>query len=175
MPNESLWSRIVSLFNFGQRFRVPPPPLIDRGLGLIYDTQRDITWMQDMNYARTIGHSRDGQMTWSVAMQWVASLNYRGIVGWRLPTALNPDGSGPAIGNNCAGSEIGHLYLEVFANYPNIVKLTNGTLPCIYWTSTEADADKAYAIDLSVLRPGDFVEGSVYRALCRAAFVRSRS
>ena len=154
MPSESIWSRLLSLFNFRDIFRLPQPPLIDRGMGLIYDTERDITWMQDLNYAKTVGHSRDGQMTWPDAMAWVASISYHGIRGWRLPNARNRDGSGPVIGNNCAGSEIGHLYLEVFANHPNIVELKNGILPCIYWTSTEANAEEAYAIDLSVLRQG---------------------
>jgi hypothetical protein len=135
-------------------FRLPPPPLIDRGFGLIYDTGRDITWLQDMNYAKTMGRSPDGQLTWPAAMAWVSALNYRGIGGWRLPTALNRDGSGPVVGNNCIGSELGHLYLEVFATHPNIVPLNNGTLPCIYWTSTEASAEEAYALDLFSLRQG---------------------
>ncbi len=155
MPNESsIWSRLLDRYYLRDIFRLPQPPLIDRGFGLIYDTERNITWLQDVNYAKTVGHSRDGQMTWPNAMAWVASLNYRGITGWRLPNARNPDGSGPAIGNNCGGSEIGHLYLDVFTNHPHIVEFKNGKLPCIYWTSTEANADEAYAIDLAVLRQG---------------------
>jgi hypothetical protein len=93
------------------RTLIPQLPLIDRGFGLIYDTERNITWLQDVNYAKTVGRSRDGQLTWPQAMQWVASLSLRGIRGWRLPTALNPDGSGPTLGHNCVGSEMGHLYL----------------------------------------------------------------
>ena len=127
MPNESsIWSRLLDRYYLRDIFRLPQPPLIDRGFGLIYDTERNITWLQDVNYARTVGHSRDGQMTWPDAMAWVASLNYRGITGWRLPNARNPDGSGPAIGNNCGGSEIGHLYLDVFTNHPHIVEFKNG-------------------------------------------------
>jgi len=153
MPNESpIWSRVWQRFNW--RTVIPQPPLIDRGLGLIYDTERNITWLQDVNYAKTVGRSRDGQLTWPQAMEWVATLSYRGVRGWRLPTALNADGSGPAIGNNCAGSELGHLYLGIFRNYPGIVQLRNGTLPCIYWTSTEASSEEAYALDLFTLRQG---------------------
>jgi hypothetical protein len=84
-------------------------PLVDRGFGLIYDVERDITWLKDANYARTVGRSPDGQLTWNAAMSWVASLTYRGIGGWRLPTALNPDHSGPCTGNHCDQSEFGHL------------------------------------------------------------------
>ena len=42
------------------------PLLIDRGHGLLYDVERDLTWLQDTNYARTAGHSPDGQMTWDI-------------------------------------------------------------------------------------------------------------
>jgi hypothetical protein len=154
MPNESsLWSRIVQL-SLRDLFRLPPPPLIDRGYGLIYDTARDITWLQDVNYAKTVHRSPDGQMTWTDAMTWVHSLVYRGIRGWRLPNAKNPDGSGPVTDPNAVGSELGHLYLDVFASHPGIVSLKGSTVPCIFWTGTEANAEEAYAFDLFNLRQG---------------------
>lgn len=31
--------------------------LVNRGGGMIYDTTRNITWLADMNYASTSGHS----------------------------------------------------------------------------------------------------------------------
>ncbi|MFL6596315.1 MAG: hypothetical protein ACJ8HQ_12800 [Chthoniobacterales bacterium] len=155
MPNNSsILSRVLPFIPFGEIFRRPPPPLIDRGFGLIYDSERDITWLQDVNYAQTVRHSRDGQMTWPEAMAWVHSLDYRGVRGWRLPNARNPDGSGPVTGNNAVGSELGHLYLDVFANHPGIVALKNGKVPCIFWTGTEANAEEAYAFDLFTLRQG---------------------
>lgn len=85
------------------------PLLIDRDRGLLYDVERDLTWLQDTNYAKTSGHSSDGQITWENAKAWVARLNYRGITGWRLPTARNPDGTGPCLGDNCRDSELGRL------------------------------------------------------------------
>ena len=91
MPSRSVsWPLRISIV------REPGGPLIDRGFGLIYDVDRNITWLQDANYARTGGRSRDGQMTWDDAMSWVASLDIFGVKGWRLPTALNRDGSAPA-------------------------------------------------------------------------------
>ena len=103
MPNDNtLWSRILQRFNFLDALRrASEPPLIDRGFGLIYDTERDITWLQDTNYAKTVHRSANGQLTWPDAMAWAAALNYRGIRGWRLPNARNQDGGGPAIGNDC--------------------------------------------------------------------------
>jgi hypothetical protein len=150
----TLWSRLLSRFNLPDIFRLPPAPLIDRGFGLIYDTQRDITWLQDVNYAKTVQRSPDGQLTWPQAMAWVAALSYRGVRGWRLPTAKNRDGSGPAIGYDCAGSEMGHLFLDVFREHPNIVHFTNFTARCIYWTSTEANAEEAYALHVEIVRQG---------------------
>jgi hypothetical protein len=98
------------------------PLLIDRGRGLLYDVERNLTWLQDTNYARTIGRSPDGQMTWDNAKAWVARLNYRGITGWRLPTALNQDGSGPCVGDNCGESELGHLvFTALERNHPACV------------------------------------------------------
>lgn len=65
--------------------------LVDRGGGLIYDTDRNITWLQDANYAQTSGYDADGMMTWSDANAWAANLSYYDSVrnvtyrDWRLP------------------------------------------------------------------------------------------
>lgn len=151
----TIWSRLLRRFDlWSVVLRLPQPALIDRGFGLIYDTERDITWLQDANYARTVGKSGDGQLTWPAAMAWVASLNYRGIRGWRLPTALNSDGSGPCVGHDCDDNEIGHLILGVNRTHPGLVTWRNSTIPCIYWTSTEASVEEAYAFDLFNMRQG---------------------
>jgi len=36
--------------------------------------------------------------------------NYLGYNDWRLPTALNQNGTGPCSGYNCTSSEMGHLF-----------------------------------------------------------------
>jgi hypothetical protein len=129
-------------------------PLVDRGFGLIYEVERDITWLKDANYARTVGRSLDGQLTWNAAMAWVASLSYRGIGGWRLPTALNPDRSGPCIGRNCDRSEFGHVVFGPWTTDPNWVKYLNGDPSATYWTSTEASDTLAIAFELFNLQQG---------------------
>jgi hypothetical protein len=133
---------------------MPQPRLIDRGHGLMYDRLRDITWLQDTNYARSSGADGDGQMTWDQAMSWVRRLEYRGIKGWRLPTAYNRDGSGPCIGDHCHKSELGHMVHDLFGHASPGLQLLNFTPYSIFWTSTEAGPDMAYGFKMSLSRQG---------------------
>lgn len=83
--------------------------LIDRGNGLIYDNDLDVTWLADANYAMTSGYDDDGRMSWFDATDWAAQLTYQanGVIydDWRL---ANADTS--CSGYNCTNSEIGHLF-----------------------------------------------------------------
>jgi hypothetical protein len=99
--------------------------LIDNGDGTITDTDKNLMWLQDANYAKTsgyyltLGYSWDtnGKMTWDDAVAWADSLVYAGFDDWRLPSALNSDGSGPCgFGYNCIDSEMGHLYYTELGN-----------------------------------------------------------
>ena len=47
-------SRFADLWREGGPFG---PLLVDRGRGLIYDVERNVTWLQDANYARTVGRT----------------------------------------------------------------------------------------------------------------------
>ncbi|HEY9199692.1 MAG TPA: DUF1566 domain-containing protein [Gammaproteobacteria bacterium] len=98
--------------------------LIDRGGGLIYDTDLNVTWLADANYAETSGYDADGLMNWGQAAEWAANLSYYDTVrditwnDWRLPVTLQPDsscnvqtaGGSFGYGANCTGSELGHLF-----------------------------------------------------------------
>jgi len=82
--------------------------LIDRGGGLIYDDDLDVTWMANANVT-------GANMTWEGAMSWADGLNFGGFTDWRLadtllddPTCRDPDSGGP----NCRGSEFGHLFYD---------------------------------------------------------------
>jgi hypothetical protein len=105
--------------------------LIDRGGGLIYDTDLDVTWLQDANYAKTSGYDADGMMTWSAATTWAANLTYYDSIrnvtydDWRLPTTTDtgtPGCNWAYGGTDCgynvdpASSEMAHLYFVGLGN-----------------------------------------------------------
>ncbi len=59
--------------------------LVSRLGGLAYyDTDADLTWLADANYAQTSGYDADGRMSWQAANDWVAQLTVGGVSGWRL-------------------------------------------------------------------------------------------
>jgi hypothetical protein len=99
--------------------------LIDRGNGLIYDTDRDVTWMQDANNAQTTGYDADGLMNWTSAAAWADQLTYGGFSNWRLPTTTDIGLLGCANtipGDECAiipgesTSELAHLFYTELGN-----------------------------------------------------------
>jgi len=75
-----------------------------RAGGMVYDTDLNITWLSDANYAQTSGYDADGRMNWNEANTWAESLNVGGVSGWRLPTA------DWCLGLSCPKSEMGHLF-----------------------------------------------------------------
>lgn len=124
----------------------------------VYDTDLNITWLADANYANTSGYASasSGVMTWSQANAWAAGLTVGGISGWRLPTTLQPDATcstadfyGQSYGNSCTGSEMGHLFYNELggvsgqpigmthnANY-NLFTNVGIQQTGSYWSSTE--------------------------------------
>jgi MYXO-CTERM domain-containing protein len=108
--------------------------LINRGNGMIYDTVGNITWLADMNYAKTSGYTgtgvnaTTGTMKWAAATLWANNLVYGGVRDWRLPTlntsdtscsnSYNPGGGFPQqhYGYNCTGGELGHLFITDLGN-----------------------------------------------------------
>ncbi|PTN11840.1 DUF1566 domain-containing protein [Nitrosomonas aestuarii] len=117
----------------------------------VYDTDRDISWLADANAAAGTSFddgfsATDGRMTWDNANAWAASLNVGGVTGWRLPTAMNADGTGPCSEYNCTGSEMGHLfYTELGGTAQNSIlssgdpdlALFSNVQSNDYWSGTE--------------------------------------
>ena len=89
-----------------------------------YDTALNITWLADASAA--VGSAYDtfspgtGEMTWSDANAWAASLNIGGVTGWRLPTVTDTGSPGCDLsttgGTDCgynvdpATGEMAHMF-----------------------------------------------------------------
>jgi hypothetical protein len=136
--------------------------LVDNGGGLIYDTDLNVTWyIPDVN-----------PMTWNDAVSWVAGLtvnNGKGsnITGWRLPSVLNEDGTGPCSNYNCIGSEFGHLYYTVLGNAPGGSITNKGPFDNlkagVYWSALQwaSYQGNAWAFNYSTGRQG-FADKNLY-------------
>ncbi len=101
--------------------------LLPRAGGMVYDSTLDITWLADMDYARTSGYDADGLMIWDDARRWADGLVFGGYDDWRLPRLNASDttcstfddvpGFGPQYhGQNCTGGELSHLFVADFGN-----------------------------------------------------------
>lgn len=122
--------------------------LVDMNDGTIYDTATQLSWLKNANTA--------GTMNWSQAVAWAASLNtgsgFAGLTGWRLPATtqpdptcsqqINPGGGFPlqGLGNDCTGSEMGHLYYVALGNTAGALTNTGAFTNLQtgnYWSGTE--------------------------------------
>lgn len=79
------------------------------------------------------------EMDWATADAWARQDRY-GFSGWRLPTALDQQGTPPSYGAH-TGSEMGHLYFELLGNsYATPLANTGdfqNMVMSYYWTSTD--------------------------------------
>ncbi len=101
--------------------------LIDRGGGLIYDSDQDITWLQSASHSET----GENPFYWGDAVAWADELVYGGYDDWRLPSTP---------GNNTGAvneGEMGYLYYEYGISASNPGLFFTGVLTCQYWTGTE--------------------------------------
>jgi len=113
--------------------------LFDRGSGLIYDSDQDITWLQNANLAGS-------ELTWEGAVGWADGLMFGGFSDWRLPITVQPDITcsnqtpftgfpNQGYGTGCTGSEMGHLF-----NVDSISQAGPGPFTSVqpsYWSGTE--------------------------------------
>ncbi len=140
--------------------------LIDRGNGVIYDSDQDITWLQDANYAKTTGYAADGRLTWDNAVAWADNLVYAGYNDWRLPTISDNGDDGCNYGNdgtdcgfnvNTAGSELAYMWYDILGNLAYVDTNGNSPQPGYGLTSTSADG-----IDFQNLESWNYWSGTEY-------------
>lgn len=60
--------------------------LWDRGGGMVFDDNLQVTWLADANFAKTSGFDADGKLDWYAAHAWVDGLVVHGYSDWRLPS-----------------------------------------------------------------------------------------
>jgi len=125
--------------------------LFDRGGGMIYDSDQNVTWLQDANYAFTSGYYPfdNGMMYWNRATAWADALVFGGFDDWRLPTAFNSNGT-LCGGFGCTNSEMGHLYYVELGNTAGDLSINTGPFVNVearYWLSTESIASNGLPIN----------------------------
>ena len=107
--------------------------LINRGGGMIFDTDLNVTWLQDANYAKTSGYDSDGAMTWSETMSWAANLAYGGYSDWRLANS-----SACHIDSCTSTNELSHLWYIELGNVVDGPMTNKGDFLNVqgyYWTN----------------------------------------
>jgi hypothetical protein len=153
--------------------------LWDRGGGLIYDDDLNITWLQDANYATTSEYNNFSylvyglrMMTWYQANTWAEELSYYDSVrnftwdDWRLPTTPS---TGWVYSNQ---GEMGHLYYDELKLTPSHFPEVQEASPFInlqsyiYWSGTESyydpvfnTYDNAFMLDFAVGLEGPLSKG----------------
>lgn len=86
--------------------------LVDRGGGLVHDTERNITWLAAPALL-------PGPLAWADAVQFAGDFVHAGGSDWRLPLSAFADAGCPgALGFGCTGSQMGHLFHERLGGAP---------------------------------------------------------
>lgn len=128
----------------------------------VYDSDLDITWLADANYAATSGFDADGLMKWTNVQDWIATLNrvsHLGAADWRLPLS---DGCS---GYDCTGSELGHLFYTEFGGVAGYgepmppladadLALFSGIPVGGFWSATEYSPDAAWVFEFGAYDVG---------------------
>jgi hypothetical protein len=147
------------------------------GNQLIYDTDFNVTWYDYTNVSNT----------WQNQVDWAGNLtvDFGGTVfnDWRLPSALNQDGTGPCNGYNCTASEMGHLYYTELGNSSGGTLLSSSFIdgitgnqeyflhlqPGYYWSGTEyAPNPDFYAWGFTLTYGQQYTENMGYNFLALA-------
>ena len=126
--------------------------LIDNHDGTITQIRKDgsrLMWLKNTGIPGYI-------LNWHQAIIWAENLVFAGYDDWRLPSALNSDGTGPCSQYNCTGSEMGYMYYMELGN--NAYESYTYDGPFInnshagYWTNTEynLDLEKAFIFNFHV-------------------------
>ncbi|MCX7088985.1 MAG: DUF1566 domain-containing protein [Methylococcales bacterium] len=102
--------------------------LTDMHNGMVYDSDQNLTWLQDANAA-------GGAMSWADANTWAGGLTMGGVSGWRLPTIntastpgspMFPNAGCPLSGGYCgynvdtSTSELAYMFDDNLGNVSTV-------------------------------------------------------
>lgn len=105
--------------------------LVDRGGGLIYDNDLNITWLKDANASVGYLHGNySGLISWFDATDWADALVKGGFDNWRLPNIAEQS----SLFSDIGGEYGKHILNTKNANYDLFSNIQND----YYWTSTSA-------------------------------------
>lgn len=143
--------------------------LIDRGNGLIYDSDLNITWLQDANRVKTTQFDADGRLSWAAANAWAEQLTVAGLGGWRLPRLTD---STFCVGNRCGNSELAHLFYnelggqaegDLTVQHNGNYALFNNVRSSVYWLKDELAIAPGVSLGWGFVTGGGVLGG--YQAL----------
>lgn len=110
------------------------------GNGLVNDTSKNITWLNDGNYSKTSDYHSTGIMTWSQATTWAEQLEYEGRSNWRLPTVEEMS----SLFNDLGGIKNYDIHIQHINAPYNLFTNLGSSIYYSYWTSTvSTDPTKA--------------------------------
>lgn len=139
--------------------------LIDRGNGLIYDNDLNMTWMKDANFAKTSNADSDGRLNWAAANTWAEQLTFAGFSGWRLPRLTD---SNVCVGANCSNSELSHLFYgelgghaeaDLAVQHNGNYFLFNNLQSSVYWQKDQMAIAPGLALGWGYVISGGIING----------------
>lgn len=119
-----------------------------RGEGMVYDSDHNLTWLKDANFAQTSGFDADGLMDWQTANDWANSLTIGGYTDWRLwqfPAGLSNDAI-YCYGMGCNSGELADLYFGLGGGSADPIAVTHisnyelfdNVKSNVYWSSVKS-------------------------------------
>jgi hypothetical protein len=135
--------------------------LVNNGDGTITDTDTNLMWLLDANYANTSGYDDllygadfNGRMYWSDAVDWANQLVFADYDDWRLPITFDQTCQG-----FCTNSEMGILYNTGTSDFQNLQTLE-------YWSGTEVNTNYAWYVNFfNGYQGGSYKTSSMYNAM----------
>jgi hypothetical protein len=131
----------------------------DASAVFLYDTELNITWLRDANYAGTSGYppantnpALSGYMGWDQAKTWASTLTVGKYGGWRLPTMVDtglPGCDYAYSGTDCGFNVQTQFSTTVFSELAYLFFVTLGN-------KSSFNAGGGYQCGICLVNKGDF-------------------